>query len=154
MAYCVKCGRQLPEAAKFCPDCGSATVKDNASEGFKSAVERNVGDITSSFDPADIEKNKVVAGLSYLGFLFFLPLLACPESRFAKFHANQAFMLFVTGIAWSVIGRILNVIPVAGEVIEGLGGLLLAVVMIATLISAFKGKAKVLPVIGKMEIFK
>jgi hypothetical protein len=32
----------------------------------------------------DIEKNKTMAGLAY--FLFFLPLLACPDSGYAKFQ--------------------------------------------------------------------
>jgi hypothetical protein len=39
------------------------------------------------FDQADIEKNKTMAGLAYL--LFFLPLVACPDSPFGRFHANQ-----------------------------------------------------------------
>ena len=36
---------------------------------------------SASFDPADIEKNKVIAGLSYI--LFFLPLIACPTQSLA-----------------------------------------------------------------------
>lgn len=39
----------------------------------------------NTYTPEDIEKNKTMAGLAYL--LFFLPLIACPESRYAKFHA-------------------------------------------------------------------
>ena len=35
----------------------------------------------------DIEKNKVMAGLSYI--LFFLPLIACPESKYGRFHATR-----------------------------------------------------------------
>ena len=36
----------------------------------------------------DIENNKTMAGLAYL--LFFLPLIICPESRYAKFHQSVA----------------------------------------------------------------
>ncbi|NLA78908.1 MAG: hypothetical protein GX845_05135, partial [Erysipelothrix sp.] len=39
------------------------------------------------FTQEDIEKNKTMAGLAYL--IFFLPLVAAPESKFGKFHANQ-----------------------------------------------------------------
>ncbi len=38
------------------------------------------------FSAEDIEKNKTMAGLAYL--IFFLPLIASPDSAFAKFHAN------------------------------------------------------------------
>ena len=34
-----------------------------------------MNDITNQFAAEDIEKNKVVAGLSYFGILFFLPLV-------------------------------------------------------------------------------
>ena len=47
-----------------------------------------MNDITQQFAPEDIQKNKVISALSYLGILFFLPLVAAPESRFGKFHAN------------------------------------------------------------------
>ena len=69
-----------------------------------------------------------MAGLSY--FLFFLPLIVCPESRYAKFHANQSLLLLITGVA--------------GNVILGIMGL----------INGFGGKAKPLPLIGKFTILK
>jgi len=37
-------------------------------------------------DPADVEKNKVMAGLAYI--LFFLSPIACPDSKYGKVHAN------------------------------------------------------------------
>jgi len=42
--------------------------------------------LQQSYTAEDIEKNKTMAGLSY--FIFFLPLIACPDSKYAKFHAN------------------------------------------------------------------
>lgn len=51
-----------------------------------------MNDITQQFAPEDIQKNKVISALSYLGILFFLPLMAAPESRFGKFHANQSLV--------------------------------------------------------------
>lgn len=57
-----------------------------------------------SYPAEDIEKGKTMAGLSYL--LFFLPLVACHESKYAKFHANQALLLLITAIAGNVmLGR-------------------------------------------------
>ena len=58
-------------------------------------------DVTHMFDPADIEKNKAMGLLGYL--IFFIPLLAAKDSAFAKFHANQGFVLFLSFIVASVL---------------------------------------------------
>ena len=42
---------------------------------------------TGAFEQADIDNNKTMAGLAYI--IFFLPLLVCPQSKYARFHANQ-----------------------------------------------------------------
>lgn len=49
----------------------------------------NTPDTSYEYDTQDIQSNKVWAVLAYLGILFFLPLVACKDSRFGKFHANQ-----------------------------------------------------------------
>jgi uncharacterized membrane protein len=97
----------------------------------------------------DIEKNKTMAGLSY--FLFFLPLIACPESRYGKFHANQALLLLITGIAGNVI---LGIIPVIGWMLMPIFGAGVLILGIMGLINGFGGKAKQLPLIGKFTILK
>jgi len=54
------------------------------------------------FDQKDVEENKYVAALSYLGILFLVPLLLKKESPFAQFHAKQGLgfcVLFVVGMA-------------------------------------------------------
>ena len=75
-------------------------------------TEENLNLQEQTFTLEDIEKNKTMAGLAYL--LFFLPLIVCPESRFAKFHANQALILVIVSIAGSII---LGIIPVIGWVL-------------------------------------
>lgn len=62
----------------------------------------------TGFESDDIEK-KVVAAFAYL--IFFIPLLAAPDSKFAKFHANQGFWLLIinlVGIAF------LSFVPLLG----------------------------------------
>ena len=77
-------------------------------------------DRTSDFDPADIEKNRVFGGLSYLWLLFILPLFACPQSRFAKFHANQGLVLFiieaVINLIFGVVIKFVKIVPILGGV--------------------------------------
>ncbi|HMM31154.1 MAG TPA: hypothetical protein PKB13_05165 [Clostridia bacterium] len=97
----------------------------------------------------DIEKNKTMAGLSYL--LFFLPLVACPESKYAKFHANQGLILLITSVAGIVI---LSLIPIIGWVLAPIFSIAVLVLGILGLINGFGGKAKRLPVIGKFNILK
>lgn len=98
----------------------------------------------------DVEKNKPVAILAYI--IFFIPLLAARESRFAMFHANQGFLVFLTVVAVNVVGMI---IPVIGWfIIFPLGSLFALVLVILGIINAVNGQMKPLPLLGKIEIFK
>jgi len=102
-----------------------------------------------SYDPEDIEKNKTMAGLSYI--IFFLPLLACPDSKYGKFHANQALLLLIV----SVIGNIvLGLIPVIGWMLLPVYAVAILIMGIMGLVNGFGGKVKQLPLIGKYTIIK
>ena len=103
----------------------------------------------NSFTNEDIEKGKTMAGIAYI--LFFLPLIACPESRYARFHANQSLLLLITAIAGNVI---LGLIPIIGWLLLPLFGLIVLVLAIMGLINGFAGNAKQLPIIGKFMIIK
>jgi len=94
-----------------------------------------------AFDPADIEKNKTVAGLAYI--LFFLPLIACPDSPYGRFHANQGLLLLILWVGGVLI---LSLIPVIGPaILLPIYGIFLFALMIIGLINGFNGKAKELP---------
>lgn len=115
----------------------------------------NYVDRTNEFSPEDIEKNKVISGVSYLWFLFFLPLVAAPESKFGKFHANQSFLLFILSLAIFLVRLILGFIPVLGRIIGILLTLLnlgVMVFFILGLVFAFQGQAKEIPIIGQIKI--
>lgn len=105
--------------------------------------------LEDTYPAEDIEKGKTMAGLSYL--LFFLPLVACPESKYAKFHANQSLLLLITAIVGNVI---LGVIPVVGWMLMPIFGLVVLALGIIGLINGFGGKAKRLPLIGRFTILK
>ena len=111
------------------------------------AASQHVQD--NNYTPEDIEKNKTMAGLSYL--LFFLPLIACPESKYARFHANQALLLLIAGVAGNIV---LGIIPVIGWMLLPLFGIGVLILGIMGLINGFGGKAKRLPLIGKFDILK
>jgi hypothetical protein len=52
----------------------------------------------NGFDINDVKKNKSIACLSYLPFLFLLPLAVCPKSKYAINHAVYGYRLTVLGI--------------------------------------------------------
>ena len=68
MAFCPKCGVQLNDGVRFCPKCGTAIgvatppAQPNASAAVNNLL--NTPDVTASFDPADINANKVMGVLS------------------------------------------------------------------------------------------
>jgi uncharacterized membrane protein len=98
----------------------------------------------------DAEDNKIVAALAYL--VFFIPLLAAKESKFAKFHANQGLNLLLLTLAVSVIG---GIIPFLGWfLIIPLGGIFSFVLFVMGVMNAFGGKETKLPVIGNIQILK
>lgn len=112
------------------------------------------------FSPEDVEKNKVISFLAYL--IFFIPLIAAPDSKFARFHANQGLILLIFGFALGIINiilsAILSFIPVVGWIIMLLLGIaipiLILVLVIMGIINALNGQAKPLPLIGKFTILK
>ncbi|MCX7658839.1 MAG: hypothetical protein N2Z57_09210 [Oscillospiraceae bacterium] len=102
-----------------------------------------------AYTAEDIEKEKTMAGLSYL--LFFLPLVVCPESKYARFHANQALLLLIAAIAGNII---LSIIPIVGWMLMPIFGICILVLGVMGLINGFGGKAKRLPIIGKFTLIK
>lgn len=120
--------------------------------------------MTSQFDSKDIQDNKVMALLSYLGILVLVPIFAAKDSKFARFHANQGLVLIICEIAWSIVYSIVTMVlagilgvGVVFSIITGvlyLVYLVFFVLAIIGIINAVRGKAKELPIIGKYTILK
>lgn len=101
------------------------------------------------FDREDIEKNKTMAGLAY--FLFFLPLITCPDSRYAKYHANQGLILLIVNVVGSAV---LRVLPVVGRILQPIFSLACLALIIMGLLNGLNGKAQELPFIGQYRLLK
>lgn len=92
----------------------------------------------------DVQKNKTMAILAW--FIFFLPLLTeAKDSKFAKFHANQALL---ADILWII--AIIGAPFVIGFFIFPVAGIL----WLIGIISAVNGQMKRLPLIGSIDIIK
>ncbi len=155
MAFCSKCGAQLADGAQFCPSCG-AKVGEPAPQQTQSNAPV---DSTSDFDAKDIEANKVMSILAYLGILVLVPIFAAKESKFARYHANQGLILCIASVVYGITYSILSSILLAISwrlyaVVSVLGflSLVFLVLCIIGIVNAASGKAKELPVIGKFRI--
>ncbi len=131
--------------------------KEEKEEENKAKDFFDTKDETADFDKKDIEENKVMAVLAYIGILVLIPLLAAKESKFARYHTNQGFTLFLFGFCTCVVFEILGLIPTIGivfTIIGSLFGLFFFVFMILGIINAAQGFAKELPLIGKYRFIK
>lgn len=91
-------------------------------------------------------KNIGMAVLCYLGILIIVPLLTdAKNDAFVKFHIKQGLVLIIASIAMSII----NVVPVIGQIVAIVGGLVVFVLWIIGLINAASGKEVPLPIIGQ-----
>lgn len=150
----------MNDGDQVCASCGAPAAQAQSQARPQAAEILDQADHTAEFDPADIEQSKIVSLFSYLGILFLVPLLAKPESRFAKFHVNQGLVLFLTDlicfVAAGILSLILLLIPVVGAFVSGLiyaaVSVILLILMILGIVNAVTGKAKELPIIGKIKI--
>lgn len=126
-------------------------------------MDFNTNDCTSTYDPADIQANKGITILSYISWLVLVPLLARKDSRFARFHSNQGFVLAIIGTAISITGTVITTplnlahLWVVSTIISVLFWLLeipVLVFCIIGIVNVAQGRAVELPIIGKIKIFK
>ena len=79
---------------------------------------KNMKDHTNEFDPTDIQNNKTMGILSYIGLLVLVPIFAAKNSKFARFHANQGLVLVIAQAivttVLSILAAILAHIPFVG----------------------------------------
>ena len=114
-------------------------------------------DLTKNYEIQYINDNKVMGILAYIGILILVPILAARQSKFAMFHAEQAFPLCVSGAIISILLFIFGWIPVVGFVFQIIFGLLdipILILMIIGIINAANGTCKELPFTGKLRILK
>lgn len=161
--YCKHCGKELNDDAKFCDGCGGAVQGEAMNNQTAKTENFNNGAADQNVSSADTVKkdssNKVIFMLAYLGVLFFLPLVACPESKAGRFHANQGLVLLITGVAGHfILGILYSVLSwrLWGliSLMFTLWGLALLGLAIIGMISAGKEEEKPLPIIGGIRIIK
>lgn len=119
---------------------------------------------TKLFKQNDIDENCSLAVISYIPFLFFIPMIIKPCSGYLRYHGIQGLTMFLSFIALEffniIMGSIFNsvfnemtgvILTVIITVIINLTVLLLISIGIA---NAVKGAARELPIIGKYKLLK
>ena len=168
MAFCGKCGAQLAEEEKFCPNCGAAVEGGSVVDKAKEVL--NTEDSTGEYDAKDINDNKGVSVLSYLGILILVPWLTRKDSKFAQFHVRQGVTLLAVDIVYGILATLLGLIKVTKTqnvwgipvdikvtpwpitLILTIGWICIAVLAIIGIVNAATGKAKKLPIIGNIDV--
>ncbi len=122
----------------------------------------NTPDTTAEYTQEDINNNKIMAVLAYLGILVLIPIFAAKDSKFARFHSNQGLVLLICDIVVSIVlgivTAIIAFIPYVGPILSGIIWAVIPIVLlvfaILGIVNAVQGKAKELPIIGKFKILK
>lgn len=155
MAYCMQCGAEIADDARFCPSCG-AFQSSQAARPQGAPTHRAPG------VDQDAEDNKLMALLSYLGPLAFVPYFAAKQSPFAQFHAVRGLNLFlleaVYGVATSVVAWLFKLVLFRlGLVVDflfRLGWLFFLAMSIIGIVYACNGEKKELPLIGTLRFIR
>ena len=179
MAFCSKCGTELPEGVSFCPTCGqplgeqqstqqSGRQASGAAGGKSYNMFASAPDHTAECDPDDIRQNKVFGILAYIGILVLVPIFAAPKSKYVRVHANAGLNLFILEILINLVCTGLKAIfapryfwlgqATAGYVLVSIIQWILMLVILAYIVLgivyAATGKAKELPIINKVKLLK
>ena len=135
-------------------------VKNEQNESFVDQVKNvmeDVEDNSSSFGKDEAEKGKVMGILSYIGILSLIPFFAEKENKYVIYHAKQGVNLFIIQVIVGFVLGILGKLPLVGGIfglISSIIGLLFLILSIIGIVNVCKGKAKELPLVGKIKIVK
>lgn len=172
MNSCKKCGAQLYGNVHFCPNCGTAVEKkwESSKEQKEPWVESltdafakmgNTPDSTSEYEAKDIQENRVICFFAYLSWLVLVPILANPNSKYARFHSNQGLILLIcstiVSIAQWVVKYAANHISLLfsiGNIVLGVAQAGCVVLAIIGLVNVYRNRAKELPLIGFLRLLK
>lgn len=184
MGYCIKCGAKVEDGIRYCPQCGEEipvqeqqrytygqetyrqdTYRQDTYRHDGAGTDAGYGDSAGGvyFNMTDVQSNKLMGVLSYLGILVLIPLLAGNKhSEYVKFHANQGLVLFI-------LSCIVNLL--SGNWVFGLHSLInfggwwfgwifnivevvLFVFAIIGIVYACRGDRRELPFIGQIHVLR
>lgn len=106
-------------------------------------------DIAGRFDPETSRSARISSALGYL--LFFVPMVMHPESKFARYHTNQGFLLMLlmtVGVALAAM------VPYAGPFLVIPVMLFGICCGLRGMVTALRCQAKHIPLLGKLILIE
>lgn len=117
------------------------------------------------FTESDINSNRNIAALSYVGILFLIPLARAKDSNFCKVHSRQGTAVFfysliislitlasVMGLRWLVLWE-LGLSYIIYNILAGAVGIAMLILILVPVFSgavaAFSGEYSSVPIVGK-----
>ncbi|KKW32358.1 MAG: hypothetical protein UY76_C0031G0002 [Candidatus Uhrbacteria bacterium GW2011_GWA2_52_8d] len=93
----------------------------------------------------DMQEDRLIAAIGYLGILCLLPLLLKKDSAFAQHHGKQGLAILIVWLAlW--VGMI---VPILGQIVWTLGSIALIILIILGMVNALQGRRWDMPILGK-----
>jgi uncharacterized membrane protein len=92
------------------------------------------------------QNDKLMAVLSYLGFLVLIPLFMDKENPTVKFHIKQGLVLL---LGW-VVAWIIIIVPLFGWLISWLLQIGLVILSLVGVLNAINNQQKPLPLVGHL----
>ena len=106
-------------------------------------------DYAERFDKETSDQARISCAIGYL--FFFVPIVMHPESKFARYHANQSLILLILEFL-GIIG--LAEIPKVGGYLSFMFLLFCIVCLVRGIILSLQGKAMRIPFFGKLVIIE
>ncbi|WP_308754206.1 hypothetical protein [uncultured Anaerotruncus sp.] len=95
--------------------------------------------------------NKKTTGIvAYITWIGWIIAFFAGDKEGAKFHLNQALVIFLAGIVCSIVAQI----TIVGAIIGGIASIVVFVFWIMGLVAACKEEEKEVPLLGKIKLLK
>lgn len=112
-----------------------------------------IEDVSYKFSSQDIEDNKLMAVLCYVGIFVLVPIWIARESPYVRFNINQGLIICIASTAMSVFGVYLRFVPL-GSLFAWAVNFAVLSVAITAIYHIFMGRAVKFPYIGDIELIK
>ena len=159
MKICPNCGTEVEK--RFCPDCGTEYVETEKVEAEPTAEEASY-EVRQEIVPVPNTQReykpkggtgkfsaKSTAIVAYIGWIGLIIALILGDKEGAKFHLNQALVIYLASIVISIASGLL---PILGGVVAFAGGIFTLVCWGLGLYYAICQQEKEVPVIGQIRL--
>lgn len=151
MIICPECGTEIEKDICLCPNCGEEMLYNR-----RKGLAFYWLNIKSEFN-----RERFFSAISYVGFLWIVPLLRNKNSTLTMFHINQGICLLIAEIIYGMLYLILKTLLLEISIwlypiiaVAGVAGILFIIFSGIGIISAIKGKKRELPIIGGLRVLK